>query len=316
LDDSVVTGNRAIASTPYGRFAEGGGVMVDTTFSFIRPGASCTLMVRNSVISDNATSLTSTYPSFFGGALIKMNANGGGLHVGDGVPTTIGNAAIVDNSTTATDPDGEPGGFDAGVNIGNSPVVITNSQIDDNQATTTSATSADVGPSGSAIELDGTGTISNASIIGNSATSISPAGAAATNGGLAVFNGVGQLVTVQDSVISRNTTEAISTTGSATVQGGAVFNNGLLLMRDVQVTDNVGRAEGPSGAAQGGGIWNGVDQAGPTVVLTLEDTNVIGNVLEGSSGTSLQGGGLFTTSPVTLTGTRIILNYPDQCDGC
>src|ERR1019366_7389941 len=102
-------------------------------------------------------------------------------------------------------------------------------------------------------------------------------------------------------------------TGSATALGGGVWNNGLLLMRNVQVGNNVARAEGPSGTAQGGGIWNGVDIAGPTVELTLENTSINHNVVDGSVGITLQGGGLFTTSPVTLIHTTIALNIPDQC---
>ena len=53
-----------------------------------------------------------------------------------------------------------------------------------------------------------------------------------------------------------------------------------------------------------------------TVELTLENASVTRNVLQGSAGISLQGGGLFTTSPVTLTNTQIALNLPDQCVGC
>ena len=314
VNSSIVTGNRDIATVADGRFAEGAGVMVD--FSFSPPGATATLSVQDSVVSNNSASLTSNLPSFYGGALINMNANAGGIHVGTGIPTMVENTAITGNSATATDLQGEPDAIDAGMNVGDSPIVIQNTQIDGNQDTTTSATTADSLPTGDTVELDGSGTISNTRIVGNSSISVSPGGAAAAGGALGVFNGVGQLVTMQNSVISGNITEAFSTTGSATVLGGGVWNNGLLLMRDVQISDNVGKAEGPAGAAQGGGIWNGVDIAGPTVELTLENASVTRNVLQGSAGISLQGGGLFTTSPVTLTNTQIALNRPDQCVGC
>jgi len=314
VSNSVVTGNRDIATVPDGRFAEGAGVMVD--FSFSPPGATATLSLRNSVVSSNSASLTSNLPSFYGGALINMNANAGGIHVGTGIPTTVENTAITGNSATATDLHGEPDAIDAGMNVGDSPIVIQNTQIDGNQDATTSATTADSLPAGDTLELDGSGTISNTSILDNSSVSVSAGGAAAAGGALGVFNSVGQLVTMQNSVISGNITEAFSTTGSATVLGGGVWNNGLLLMRNVQVSDNVGQARGPAGAAQGGGIWNGVDIAGPTVELTLVNTSVTRNVLQGSAGISLQGGGLFTTSPVTLTNTQIALNRPDQCVGC
>jgi hypothetical protein len=52
-----------------------------------------------------------------------------------------------------------------------------------------------------------------------------------------------QLVTVQNSVIRGSITESTCTTGSATVLGAAVFNNRPLLMRNVNVSHNVGRAE-------------------------------------------------------------------------
>ena len=319
VNNSVVTGNRTIATAPDGRFAEGAGIMVD--FSFSPSGATATLSVQNSVVSGNSSSLTNnTLPSSVG-VQSGMNANAGGIHVGDGIPTTVSNTAITGNSATATDTQGEPSAIDAGVIVGASPLVMRNTQIDDNAATTTSLTSADVGPGGSAIELDGGGTISSTTIDDNLATSVSTGGTADTNGGLAVFNFSGdpELVTMQNSVISGNITKSISTTGPAMIEGGGVFNNSLLLMRNVQVSGNVARAEGPTGAAQGGGIWNGLDVitgALPPVQLTLVNTSVTRNVLEGSAGISLQGGGLFTTSPVTLTNTQIALNRPDQCVGC
>ncbi len=316
VDHSVVTDNRAIATTPNGRFAEGGGIMVDTSFS--PPGTSCTLVVRDSVASKNQATLTSTLPSFAGGALIEMSANAGGIHVGDDIPTTVVNTAIDDNSAAATDPQGEASAIDAGVNVGDSPLVMRNTRIDGNRSATTSATTADVGATGDAIELDGGGTITNTRIIANRSTSVSPTGAAAAAGALGVFNfnGDPKLVTVKNSVISGNVTDARSATGSATVLGGGVFNNSLLLMRNVRVNGNVARAQGPNGAAQGGGIWNGVDVTGPPVHLTLTNSRVTRNRLAGSSGISLQGGGLFTTTPVTLTHTRIARNHPDQCAGC
>lgn len=324
MEHSVVTDNRGIATAPNGRFAEGAGIMFDTTFSgpaCAAPDPTCTLVIRDSVVSDNASNLTNDLPSFGDGRLISMGANAGGVHVGDDISTTVENTAIDDNSATATDPEGEPGAIDAGIIIGDSPLTMRNANIDRNRTITAAATSADIGPSGTAIELDGPGTISDTRIDDNFATSSSHDGAAATNGGLAVFNFTGnpQSVTVEDSVINGNITQARSSTGSASVLGGAVFNNSLLLMRDVSVSDNVARAEGPTGVAQGGGIWNGLDAitgALPPVQLTLKNTEVTENALSGSPGITLQGGGLFTTSPVTLTNTTIDRNRPDQCVGC
>jgi hypothetical protein len=45
VNDSVVTDNRVIATAPNGRFAEGAGIMVDTTFS-AGPCTPCTLSFK------------------------------------------------------------------------------------------------------------------------------------------------------------------------------------------------------------------------------------------------------------------------------
>ena len=324
MKNSVVTGNRTIAIAPDGRYAEGAGIMVDTGAS-AGTCTPCTLSVQDSIVNDNSSSLVNNTLSASVGAQTGMTANAGGIHVGDGIPTTVVNSVIDGNSASATDVRGEVIGIDAGMLVGYSPLVMRNTQVDHNRSTTTALTSTDVGPAGSALELDGGGTISGTSIDDNVAISTSRSGLADTNGGLAVFYfgnpGGAQLVTVRNSVIRGNVTESFSKTGSAQIEGGAVFNNSLLVMRNDRVTDNVGRAEAPTGVAQGGGIWNGVDTstgASPPAELTLVNTSVTHNVLEGQAGVTLQGGGVFTESPATftLTNTRIAFNRPDQCFGC
>jgi hypothetical protein len=124
------------------------------------------------------------------------------------------------------------------------------------------------------------------------------------------------LVTVQNTVISGNTANASSTSGSASVHGAGIYNNSLLELRNVQVSNNAGNATAPSGSAQGGGIWNGVELTGPPVSLTLKNTSVTRNSLTGGSGVTVQGGGLFTSEPVTLTNSQTARNLPDQCFGC
>ena len=95
-----------------------------------------------------------------------------------------------------------------------------------------------------------------------------------------------------------------------------VLSDSLLELDGVQISGNTGRATGPTGTAQGGGIWNGVEFAGPQVQLTLDHTTVTHNSLSGSPGITVQGGGLFTTLPVALTHSVIAGNTPDQCFGC
>ena len=117
-------------------------------------------------------------------------------------------------------------------------------------------------------------------------------------------------------VISGNVAIAKTSTGSATSQGAGILNDSLLDLRGVRVSGNAGKAIGPSGVAQGGGIWNGTDISGPPVQLVLDHTVVIRNSLTGSPGTTVEGGGLFTELPVTLRHSLIALNRPDQCFGC
>ena len=309
LEEVVIARNRAVAGVPYGRFGVGGGI-------FAAGGGA--VSIRNSILVGNSATLDTELVSTPGVSVIGMDAHAGGVHIGDGVQTTVENTAILDNSVDATDLFGEPVGYDSAMLVGDSPLRMHNTVISGNRVTSTSLTSADVGPGGSALELDGGGLITKTRITGNTSTAISPSGAAQVNGALAVldFSGDPQLVTVRDSVISGNTATASSTSGSATVQGAGIFNNSLLALQNVRISGNVGRATGPTGDAQGGGIWNGVLLSGPPVELTLDDTLVTHNVLTGSVGVSVQGGGVFTTSPITLRQSPIVLNTPDQCVGC
>lgn len=308
ITSSVVTRNSAIAVIPNGRFAEGGGLFVD--------GGS--LSVKNTLVSDNGAHLTTALPVRAGDEVIDMNANSGGIHVGDNAPTLVANTVISGNSVSADAPNGEPVGFDAAMLVGSSPLTMRNTKITGNHVTETVATTVDMGPGGSILELDGGGTITNTQITGNDMTSISPNGDAAVAGALAIFtfDDDPKLVTVKDSVISGNTATAVSKNGSATVHGAGIFNNSLLDLRRVQVNDNSGTTTGLTGAAQGGGIWNGVELSGPPVTLTLSNSVVTRNSLTGSAGIALSGGGLFTSEPVTLTRSLIARNAPDQCSGC
>ena len=113
LKDSAVTGNDSDVVAPNGRFAIGGGV-------HIQDGGS--LEISNSVVSGNTASLTSSLP---GG--IDMIANGGGIHVGDGSTVTIDRTRIDGNSVVVDDVAGQPSGFDAGMIVGVSTLVMRNS---------------------------------------------------------------------------------------------------------------------------------------------------------------------------------------------
>jgi hypothetical protein len=201
---------------------------------------------------------------------------------------------------------------------GKAPLDIVGTVISGNTSISKSWTTTDVGPGGNAIEVDGGGTISNSAITGNVSTIVSPNGAAAVVGALGVYNFTNdpKLLTVRNTTITGNTLSASTRTGTATVQGVGIFNNSLLKLIGDTVSNNSGTGTGPGGAVQGGGIWNGVDLSGPPVQLTLIRTDVTRNALTGSPGVTVQGGGLFTTLPPTLTDSLVTGNIPDQCFGC
>jgi hypothetical protein len=301
LEDCAVTGNDSDVVAPNGRFAIGGGI-------HIQDGGG--LQISNTVVSGNTASLSSSLP---GG--IDMISNGGGIHVGDGSNIAIDNTRIDGNTVLVDDPVGQPSGFDAGMIVGASTLALRNSTIDGNRVVANVAATDDNGPSGGAIELDGTGTIENAHITGNSTTVTSQAGNAAALGALQTF---GQDVpsVVSNTVISDNTASASSSNGAASVRGAGVVNNGLLELRNVQVAGNSAETSGPTGFAQGGGIWNGALFNGPPIELTLENTNVARNTIRVSPGLSAQGAGLFSQFSVTLDKSRIDNNTPDDCVGC
>jgi hypothetical protein len=307
VSNSQVNGNRAIASVPNGRFAEGGGIFDD-------PGVPLT--ISTSGVNDNTASLTSTFPFDVGGGdTLDMNTNGGGIHADDDSTVTIENTELNGNTVSVDDSNGEPYAFDAALHPGSGPLVLSNVTMADNHVIATVASTADVGPSGSAIDIVGASTVTDVRITGNTTTVTSGSGTAGANG--AVYAGsTAQPAVITNSVIRGNSVKASSTGGPAVVLGGGLVNDGLLTLRNVLVSDNVGLASGPTGFARGGGIWNGSLFNSPPIELTLENTNVMHNTLSASPGLTVQGGGMFTAFPVTLSNGRIANNSPDQCYGC
>ena len=319
LDHAIVSGNRATAASPAGRFAEGGGIWAGVPD--FGPGSDSgreVLVIRDSRISGNTASLSTDLPTEFGGQVQNLVANAGGVLVaGRTSATTVENTVISKNTAIATDPNGEGGALDAGMNVTGGTLDMSGSVVSGNRALTKTGHSEGVGFAGGALEADGGGTISDTRITGNFSSVRSPHSAAGVAGALGVF-GNDSLLTVRDSAITGNTAVARSSTGSADVQGAGVFNDGLLTLVNVTVSGNSGTAAGPSGTAQGGGIWNGTDITGPPVHLTLQHTAVTRNSVAGSHGIKVHGGGLFSAPPATVVvrNSLITLNVPDQCSGC
>jgi hypothetical protein len=307
LHDSVVAANRA-EPRAIGRFAEGGGL-------FVESGA---LLVDQTSIVNNHADLITSWPVHAGNDVIDMNANSGGVHIGDGVNAVIDNTTISGNSISAIDRNGEPAAFDSALLVGDSQVTIRGTTFDHNSVTLEAATTADVGPSGTVVEFDGPALLAHSSITNNTVSVTTPNGAAAASGGLAVFDFSDnpRQVTVSDTVISGNQTTANSQHGSASIVGVGILNNSLLELDRVNVRGNTGTASAPSATAQGGGIWNGPLLSGPPVVLTLRQSTVTANSVSAGPHGQAAGGGIYTTTPVTLDRTLIAANHPDNCTGC
>ena len=104
------------------------------------------------------------------------------------------------------------------------------------------------------------------------------------------------------------------------VQGAGIDNGGSLELHGVLVTNNSGSATGPSGSAQGGGIWNGMPFApdGPTPHLVLENTLVTRQRSERQpwAWTSRAAASTRMASRSLAKNTLIVHNVPDQCFGC
>jgi hypothetical protein len=308
LHDSVVSDNHAEVTAPNGRSADSGGILMNGPM----------LTIDGSLINNNSAQLTTTFPNSVG-----TDANTGGVHVNGNdncaspaegcTVATIRNSTITGNSVTASNSLGDAVDFCGGI-CDDGQLTLSDSLVSSNQvsasvpAASTACACADSG----GIGTGGVESITTTRITGNTVTAAAPAGnAIATNGGGSAGNGLN--ITINDSLISGNHLTATTTSGTATVTGAGFGNSALLEIRGTTIRDNIGTASGPTGPAQGGGISNVVGPGAPPGQLTLIDSRIIHNTL---SGVTLQGGGLFTTVPVTLTNTVIAQNIPDQCFGC
>jgi hypothetical protein len=303
LRNSVVTGNDAQVTAPNGRGADGGGILAVA-------GA---LSVVDSVVSDNTVAAS-------GASSDEINAHAGGLHSEAGVAATIRNSTFSGNIATAANTLGDATAFCGGV-CTDGDVDIRSGVFDRNHVIVTAPLGDASGDSGGL----GIGccenpptlvTIRDSSFTRNSVDANSGAGTAmAAAGGVSMANM--PTLDLRDSLINGNSVRATSTTGSVVVHGAGINNGGELELRNTTVSVNGGTASGPTGEAQGGGIWNGAFGPGsPAPELTLLGSTLAHNTLAASPGITPQGGGLFTTVPVTLGDSVIASNSPDQCYGC
>jgi len=312
LQVSTVTGDSATAPSPDGRFANGGGI-------FVASGGS--LAVEGSVIDGNTSSLSNSiatpYPEQPGNTDQENALSGGVFLASAAAAATVRNSVIDGNLVTVNTPLGQAYGSDAALCACGGPLTLQGVRIKGNDLTVNALTDVANGPSGPGVlEADGSTTITAVAVIGNKMTMTSPNNNAGSIG-VVGFLGGAVPVTIADSIIADNTSTADAPNGAATVQGAGLTNDSELSLDNVIVVGNMGAADGESGSAEGAGIWNGSIFGGPTPSLALDDSSVIGNVLSGRPGITLQGAGIYTEgSPATLTNSDVANNIPDQCYGC
>ncbi len=312
LNGSRVTGNSANGLAPTGRFVDGGGILVST---------GGTLTVDWSQIDGNSANLANSFPHPYpkqDGGTDQSNAIGGGVYLDDGSSATIRNSSLNGNSVNVSDPAGESLGADAALcACGGVDLTMQSTAVVGNTLTVNVQSTADAGASGpTALEGDSTSSISNTVVSGNRAVVTGTGGDAGTIGAVAFFLD-GDSASMSGSLITGNTSTANAPNGAATIQGAGISDNGPLTLTNTVVLGNRGSANGASGFAQGAGLWSGVLLGGPESSLVLQHSLVTANVLTGSKGVTLQGGGIYTPGfPVTLQGSIVALNAPDNCFGC
>jgi hypothetical protein len=301
LSHSRVSGNRATATAPNGRYADSGGILMgEGTFT-----------MNASVVSGNVASLAASMPDS-----VDTGAHAGGIHLQDGVSTArITGSSITGNRASMTSSAGVASAFSGGLHVDWSvQFSMSGSSVSGN------AVSASTGPGSSSVALGDSGagemhgTITDSRFVGNTVTVRSAKGGAYALAGATIFFG-----TITDSVLASNRVSASSPTGNAWDAGGAIVaDDGGVTLRDTSIRDNtvtVSAHDAPG--AQGGGIYDApIDQGPPGGPLTLIGGSITGNRLVGSGSASLDGGGVYSTGvPVSISGTVIRHNLPDQCSG-
>jgi hypothetical protein len=318
LKRTVVARNRSFAVAPYGRFAEGGGIVVTAKPFFVGGDRPATLFTSDdSVVERNRAELSTA----FVGDVETLAQSGGVLIAGDDdctnqpasgcVEATVRNMRVVGNSVIASNSTGDVSAFGGGIN-NDGLLTLRESSFDGNSVAANGAAGSAFADSGG-LGLGGAATIASSQFTGNAVTATADGFAFASSGGIGTGN-VGVGTTLTDSIIAGN-----RVTGRArevNVGSGGIGNVGRLVLRRVRVVGNAATGTGGEGVAHGGGIVNSKFPDGPDAALTVNDSVVARNSLIASAGIEVAGGGIFSEQPLTLANTLIARNAPDQCVGC
>jgi hypothetical protein len=298
LNNSTVAGNRASAVAPNGRFADSGGI-----FAF---GA---LRINHSVVRANRANLSASMPS---DVITGTLAIAGGIHVGSSGSAQVNDSTISDNSVVMTNSVGDATAFSGGLHT-DVNFQLTGVVVADNTVTVQTLAGSSGNASGDSGAGEMSGTIRNSRMTGNTVKVSSAKGRASAAAGASIFAG-----SMTSTVLRANHVQASSPSGAVSAIGGGLMVADMTTLRDTKVTDNTASGSGQSGTVQGGGIFDApVPNGPPAGPLTLTNSTIAGNGLNGTANITLQGGGLYIANePVTLTNSFIVNNVPDQCFGC
>jgi hypothetical protein len=302
ITGSAIHGNHASATGPNARFAEGGAIYA----------GGGTLKINYSSLTDNSSVLEASLPNS-----VEQLANGGALHLSGDVPVaTISNTTISSNSVSMTNTVGDAEAFSGGVHVNpGTDFTMSNSVVAANSVNSATLAGSPGDAEGDSGAGEVQGTITNTRITGNDVTATSVAGNATAFAGAFIDGG-----STTNSVLADNHVHASSPGGTVFAAAGALVVDELggLALRNSRVTGNTVDANGASGSAQGGGIFDAAIPNGPPGgPLTLSTTSLTGNALSGGAGITRQGGGLYIDNqPLTRMNSVIAGNSPDQCFGC
>jgi hypothetical protein len=301
--DSSITGNHTSATAPNGRFADSGAIYASN-------GA---VTVRRSSITGNSAVLEAALPDS-----VSLLAVGGGVHLGSGASGTFRHSTITDNDVRMTNTAGSALAFSGAIHSDRQEDGTLNRFVlDDVVVADNTVEASALGSDGDAAGDSGAGemggSVTGSRLTGNSVTVTAASGDATALGGAMIFRGA-----ITDSVVSSNTVRASSPHGSVYVIGGGfVVDDHDVTLRGTTVSSNAALATGRSGSAQGGGVFDAPMPDGPPGgPLVLIDAAVTDNVVSGTSGLNLQGGGIYLGNTLTSRHSTLAGNTPDQCVGC
>jgi hypothetical protein len=288
---SQITHNTAAAVAPNGRFADSGGV-------FVESGA---VHLMGDTVSGNRAMLSAALPSN-----VELVALAGGMHVGPNASGDVSNVRMTGNSAQTTNTIGDAaaasGGLHADARIATSRLTETDNLV--SGATVDASTGSATVDSGGG-ELSGT--ITDSRISDNRVLARSVAGDASAYAGATFLDGRAKRTT-----FSGNSVHASAKRGTAHAGGGGVAAAGATDLDRSSVSNNRAIADGSAGWARGGGVFAMLVPEGPPGgPLRIAGSMVTGNT---AAGTVARGGGVFATAdhPLSLIRTVVAKNRPDD----